>query len=43
MPSYLQVYDRLGRINNFRKVFEEAKGIAEELEDPFEQKKSNEC
>ena len=39
MPSYWQVYDRLSGINNFRKVFEEAKGIAEELGDPFEQKK----
>ncbi len=39
MPSYWQVYDRLSGINNFRKVFEEAKGIAEELGEPFEQKK----
>ncbi len=39
MPSYWQVYDRLSGINNFRKVFEEAKGIAEKLGDPFEQKK----
>ncbi len=38
-PGYRQVYDRLSGINNFRKVFEEAKGIAEELGDPFEQKK----